>query len=339
MLRWSRAISHPHELRPRFEGAHRGHAAVSSNCGCKVSMVQIPDDEVVEPVIRFSTAMYEHSSTILAFYPDGTGFQLLETAPHIASTSIYLRIGPEQVTRRRGGLFGRSTNDFDSPVDRKLSPSQVRALLQSSRRDVAFSTADAEPAVPFQLASRCETVTIRAVLTDSSVCRIINYNEVLIYRCIMRGTYVRRTIYRSFQSLAIWAMVPLVVMSDRTTSGCVDGAGHFSATCRCCSANGRAKCTCCNGKMRSSASLYSPPRRPGSEQMTASQCRAVAIYAVSQTVCSPVRSDCDQQSVSITWLPVSLPTVPIGIGGVLTRELNTGQSHDNLVIELQRWII
>ena len=53
---------------------------------------------------------------------------------------------------------------------------------------------------------------------------------------------LNRNVNHSWRSIAIWAMVPLVVLNGRTVNGC-GCSGHFEAECRCNCGNAGGCCS------------------------------------------------------------------------------------------------
>jgi hypothetical protein len=154
----------------------------------------------------------------------------------------------------------------------------------------------------------------------------------------MYGPLIRRAIRRSRHSLAVWAMLPLVVLSDHAIYGCVAASGKISTTCRCCAAKGVIKCNCCIAKMHSSSAARNAPGPTGGEQIAANHCRAVAVYSVVQAISAPERSDC--VCLCHTALPSLFPSTALGTGEFVALELNTGPAEPlQLLTQLHRWII
>jgi len=192
--------------------------------------------------------------------------------------------------------------------------------------------------VLFRFASPEDQLQMKAILTGSLGRRKIDHNPFLIFRYPMRGKSTRRTIRRTRHWLMVWALMPVVVLSDHAIYGCVAASGKISTTCRCCAAKGVGNCSCCIAKMHSSSVARNVPGPTGGEQIAADHCRAVAVYSVAQAISAPERSNC--VCLCHTALLSLLPSTVLGTGEFMALELNTGPAEPlQLLTQLHRWII
>jgi hypothetical protein len=160
----------------------------------------------------------------------------------------------------------------------------------------------------------------------------------------MVGHQLTRFIRNHSRFAVAWAMLPLVLLNGRTTTGC-GCTGHFEAVCHCQCGDGCGGCcgqdadpSCCADK--TGDRFTSNPAAPfgTSERVQGLHCTQVAEYVVVPATVAPTLADNDLHASAFVLASFSVPFQSVSTPAGLAVQLDTGPPND-FVVTLHRLVI
>jgi hypothetical protein len=173
-----------------------------------------------------------------------------------------------------------------------------------------------------------------------------------------------RSIRDHFQTVVIWAMVPLAAVSGQSISGCLSADGKFDPNCQCwsgpatsasqsaesnqtavvhpchCSCCGTANCCCKQKSHAGNSQACHSNRSSGKDVQTNGHCRPFAVFAAVTAVNSAQQTSVEREPLNLL-APVNIDAL-VGINCSASErivESGTGPPPDNLMVTLHRWVI
>ncbi len=162
----------------------------------------------------------------------------------------------------------------------------------------------------------------------------------------MAGIRLNRAARNRWQTIAVWAMLPLAVINSRTVYGC-GCTGHFESTCHCNCCNSHGKCAKCGGgsstcpccsKVGRAAPAEDSKPSDGATGFRGHHCKGVAVHeAIPATVVS-VHTGVDL-NLSLDLDTIDLPIVVNQLAYRHDVSALLTAPPDDLVVTLRRLVI